>query len=72
MSARRRWPIANISAKKVDIDYTHKKQSGGSGQFGRVKVTVSPRRARFGLQFETRSRAATCRRNISRRREGLP
>jgi elongation factor G len=38
-------------AKPVDIDYTHKKQSGGSGQFGRVKVTVIPGRARFGLQF---------------------
>src|SRR3546814_13506564 len=29
-------------AKKVDVDYTHKKQSGGSGQFGRVKITVQP------------------------------
>uniref|UniRef100_UPI002618908B elongation factor G n=1 Tax=Sphingosinicella sp. TaxID=1917971 RepID=UPI002618908B len=29
-------------ARKVDIDYTHKKQSGGSGQFGRVKMTVEP------------------------------
>src|SRR3546814_12411204 len=29
-------------AKPVDVDYTHKKQSGGSGQFGRVKVSVAP------------------------------
>ncbi len=35
MSARRRSPIANISRRPVDVDYTHKKQSGGSGQFGR-------------------------------------
>ena len=29
-------------AKPVDIDYTHKKQSGGSGQFGRVKIRFAP------------------------------
>jgi elongation factor G len=28
--------------KEVEIDYTHKKQSGGSGQFARVKMTFSP------------------------------
>ncbi|QKR98635.1 elongation factor G [Sphingomonas sp. CL5.1] len=38
-------------AKKVDIDYTHKKQSGGSGQFGRVKVTVVPGERGSGFQF---------------------
>ncbi|MGE4324309.1 MAG: elongation factor G [Sphingobium sp.] len=38
-------------AKKVDIDYTHKKQSGGSGQFGRVKVTVIPGERGSGYQF---------------------
>ncbi|HEX8383963.1 MAG TPA: elongation factor G [Sphingomonas sp.] len=37
--------------KKVDIDYTHKKQSGGSGQFGRVKVTVVPGERGTGFQF---------------------
>jgi len=37
--------------KKVDIDYTHKKQSGGSGQFGRVKVTVIPGERGSGFQF---------------------
>ena len=41
-------------AKKVDIDYTHKKQSGGSGQFGRVKVTVVPGRARQRLPVHGR------------------
>jgi elongation factor G len=37
--------------KKVDIDYTHKKQSGGSGQFGRVKLTVIPGERGSGYQF---------------------
>ncbi|MEQ1687555.1 MAG: elongation factor G [Sphingopyxis sp.] len=38
-------------ARKVDIDYTHKKQSGGSGQFGRVKVTVAPGERGSGITF---------------------
>ena len=38
-------------AKPVDVDYTHKKQSGGSGQFGRVKVQVSPGERGSGVQF---------------------
>ena len=28
--------------KQVEVDYTHKKQSGGSGQFARVKLIFSP------------------------------
>ncbi len=28
--------------KEVEVDYTHKKQSGGSGQFARVKLIFSP------------------------------
>ena len=38
-------------AKAVDVDYTHKKQSGGSGQFGRVKVTVVPGERGSGIVF---------------------
>jgi elongation factor G len=38
-------------ARKVDIDYTHKKQSGGSGQFGRVKITVEPGERGQGIVF---------------------
>src|SRR3546814_6515639 len=30
-------------AKPVEVDYTHKKQSGGSSQFGRVKDRKSTR-----------------------------
>ncbi len=28
--------------KEVEIDYTHKKQSGGAGQFARIKIIFSP------------------------------
>ena len=38
-------------AKPVDVDYTHKKQSGGSGQFGRVKVSVAPGERGSGITF---------------------
>ena len=36
--------------KDVEIDYTHKKQSGGSGQFARVKIKFGPL-AEGGYQF---------------------
>ncbi|PZO72675.1 MAG: elongation factor G [Pelagerythrobacter marensis] len=39
-------------AKPVDVDYTHKKQSGGSGQFGRVKVKVEPGERGQGFIFQ--------------------
>jgi elongation factor G len=38
-------------AKKVDLDYTHKKQSGGSGQFGRVKLILTPGERGSGITF---------------------
>jgi elongation factor G len=38
-------------AKPVDVDYTHKKQSGGTGQFGRVKVKVTPGERGSGITF---------------------
>jgi elongation factor G len=38
-------------AKKVDLDYTHKKQSGGSGQFGRVKLILTPGDRGSGITF---------------------
>src|SRR3546814_756586 len=38
-------------AKPVAVDYTHKKQSGGSGQFGRVKVEVTPGERGSGITF---------------------
>ncbi|AFN56646.1 translation elongation factor 2 (EF-2/EF-G) [Zymomonas mobilis] len=38
-------------ARPVEVDYTHKKQSGGSGQFGRVKVNLVPSERGAGIQF---------------------
>jgi elongation factor G len=39
-------------AKPVDVDYTHKKQSGGTGQFGRVKIKVTPGERGSGIIFK--------------------
>jgi elongation factor G len=50
-----------------EIDYTHKKQSGGSGQFARVKISSSRDRADSeDFVFEARSSVARFRRNTSR------
>jgi elongation factor G len=38
-------------AKPVELTYTHKKQSGGSGQFGEVKVQLKPGERGSGYQF---------------------
>ncbi len=38
-------------AREVEIDYTHKKQSGGSGQFARIKMIVTPGERGSGIQF---------------------
>ncbi len=38
-------------AKPVDLTYTHKKQSGGSGQFGEIKINVVPAERGSGFQF---------------------
>ena len=38
----------------ADIDYTHKKQTGGSGQFARVKLRFEPQAPGSGFVFENK------------------
>ncbi|MGF6860197.1 elongation factor G [Rhodobacteraceae bacterium MBR-64] len=55
---------ANIGAPQVayretigraaEIDYTHKKQTGGSGQFARIKLQISPTEPGEGFSFESK------------------
>ncbi|MGI1664034.1 elongation factor G [Palleronia sp. KMU-117] len=39
---------------KTEIDYTHKKQTGGTGQFARVKLEITPTQPGEGYSFESR------------------
>ncbi|MGY6568303.1 MAG: elongation factor G [Salinarimonas sp.] len=55
---------ANIGAPQVayretitrpaEVDYTHKKQTGGTGQFARVKFNVAPAEPGEGFSFESK------------------
>ena len=62
---RREFKVeANIGAPQVayretisrehEIDYTHKKQTGGTGQFARVKLVITPVEPGVGYSFEAK------------------
>src|SRR5688500_12043635 len=38
-------------ARPVELTYTHKKQSGGSGQFAEIRISVTPGERGSGFQF---------------------
>ncbi|MFN3453258.1 MAG: EF-Tu/IF-2/RF-3 family GTPase, partial [Sphingorhabdus sp.] len=40
--------------KPANVDYTHKKQSGGSGQYARIKLVFEPQEAGQGFTFENK------------------
>ena len=40
--------------RRVEHDYTHKKQSGGTGQFARIKFVVEPNEVGKGFEFESK------------------
>ncbi|MGI8927000.1 MAG: elongation factor G [Tepidiformaceae bacterium] len=49
-----RVPYRETVGKKATADYTHKKQTGGHGQYARVAIEVNPLPRGSGLQFNDR------------------
>ena len=40
-------------SRRIETDYTHRKQTGGAGQYARIKVVFEPAKPGSGLTFES-------------------
>ena len=71
ISARRRWPIARRSRRSAEIDYTHKKQTGGYGPVRPRQARRRAERAGRGLRVRVEDRRRLGAEGVHpRRREG--
>ena len=39
--------------RSAEVDYTHRKQTGGSGQYARIKLRIAPLASGSGIEFES-------------------
>ncbi len=57
--------------KSFEVDYTHKKQSGGAGQFARVKIKFEPLPPGSGFVFESKIVGGLFLKNLFLGRKGV-
>ena len=65
---------ANVGAPQVayretatqtaEADYIHKRQTGGHGQFARVKLVVEPANSGEGFVFENKIHGGSCAKRV--------